>query len=243
MSFFAKSAPRSDTLEVLGETVTIVRKAQKNMYLSVRPDGTLRVTCPFSTDDGEIIRFVSSQADWLRKRKAAVDQRAKTAGLEYKDGDAVPLWGTFYPLAVRNARPYGASVQDGTLVLNVPAGSTREERAALVESLYRAQFKAAVPPLLRRWQPVLGVAASGVTIRAMTTRWGSCNTRTGHVTLNLRLVEKDPRCLEYVVVHELCHLIVPDHSRAFWNCVARCVPDWRKIRALTNEAVKEPLDE
>ena len=132
---------------------------------------------------------------------------------------------------------------DGTLVLNVPAGSTREERAALVESLYRAQFKAAVPPLLRRWQPVLGVAASGVTIRAMTTRWGSCNTRTGHITLNLRLVEKDPRCLEYVVVHELCHLIVPDHSRAFWNCVARRVPDWRKIRALTNEAMKEPLDE
>ena len=73
MSFFAKSAPRSDTLEVLGETLTVVRKAQKNMYLSVRPDGTLRVTCPFSTDDSEIIRFVSSQADWLRKRKAAVD--------------------------------------------------------------------------------------------------------------------------------------------------------------------------
>ena len=234
MSFFAKSAPRSDTLEVLGETVTIVRKAQKNMYLSVRPDGTLRVTCPFLTDDGEIIRFVSSQADWLRKRKAAVDQRARTAGMEYKDGDVVPLWGTFYPLAVRNSRPYGASVQDGTLVLNVPAGSTREERAALVESLYRAQFKAAVPPLLRRWQPVLGVAASGVTIRAMTTRWGSCNTRTGHVTLNLRLVEKDPRCLEYVVVHELCHLRVSAHNAEFYALMDTYYPHWRRARQILN---------
>ena len=243
MSFFAKPTPRTGTLEVLGETVTVVRKAQKNMYLSVRPDGTLSVTCPFSTGDGEIIRFVEAQADWLRKRKAAAEQRVKTAALDYVSGDTVPLWGRFYALDVCDARPYGVSVQGETLVLNAPVGSTREERAALLEAFYRAQFKAAVPPLLHRWQPFLGVAATGLTIRAMTSRWGSCNTRTGRVTLNLRLVEKDPRCLEYVVVHELCHLIVPDHSRAFWNCVARCLPDWRKRRALTNEAVKEPLDE
>ena len=243
MSFFAKSTPRTDTLEVLGETVTVVRKAQKNMYLSVRPDGTLRVTCPFSTGDGEIVRFVEAQADWLRKRKAAAKQRVKTDELDYVSGDAVPLWGNFYALDVRDARPYGVCLQGESLVLNAPAASTREERAALVEAFYRAQFKAAVPPLLHRWQPVLGVAATGVTIRAMTSRWGSCNTRTGRVTLNLRLVEKDPRCLEYVVVHELCHLLEANHSARFWNHVARCLPDWRKRRALTNEAVKEPMDE
>ena len=243
MLFFAHSAPRTSALEILGETVTVVRKAQKSIRLSVRPDGTLRVSCPFLTGDDEIVRFVESQADWLRKRKAAVEQRAKTAALDYVSGDTVPLWGKFNALNVRDARPYGVSVQGGSLVLNAPAASTREERAALIDAFYRAQFKAAFPPLLRRWQPVLGVAATGVTIRAMTTRWGSCNTRTGRVTLNLRLVEKDLRCLEYVVVHELCHLIVPNHSRAFWNCVARCLPDWRKRRALTNEAVKEPMDE
>ncbi|MBP5211686.1 MAG: M48 family metallopeptidase [Pyramidobacter sp.] len=243
MFFFTQPAPRTSELEILGESVTVVRKRQRNMYLSVRPDGTLRVTCPLSTDDSEIVNFVTSRADWLRKRKAAVSQRTKTDGLEYASGDAVPLWGTYRALEVRAARPYGVSPEGESLVLNAPAASTRDERAALIEAFCRAQMKAAVPPLLRRWQPVLGVAATGVTLRAMTTRWGSCNTQTGHITLNLRLVEKDPRCLEYVVVHELCHLLEANHSARFWNHVARCLPDWRKRRAFTNEAVKEPMDE
>ncbi|MBQ8091069.1 MAG: M48 family metallopeptidase [Pyramidobacter sp.] len=244
MSLFFDSPPAGESeLEILGARVRVVRKRQKNMYLSVRPDGSLRVTCPPLTRDSEIVAFVQSQAGWLRKRREAAAQRAKTGALDYANGDAVPLWGRFYPLDVRAARPYGVSLRDGRLVLAAPESSTRDERAALVESFYRAQMKAAVPPLLRKWQTELGVQASSIVVRSMTSRWGSCNTRTGRVCLNLRLVGKDPRCLEYVVVHELCHLIVPDHSVRFWNCVARCVPNWRELRALTNEAVKEPMDE
>ena len=233
----------SSTLEILGSPVLVVRKRQKNMYLSVRPDGTIRVTCPAGTSDGEIIAFVSSHADWLRMRISSAKQRTRTGELEYISGDTVPLWGRFVTLRVHDERPYGAALDGEQILLRAPAASTRDERAALIELFYRAQMKAAVPPLLRRWQPFLGVQASGLTVRSMTSRWGSCNTRTGRVCLNLRLVEKDPRCLEYVVVHELCHLLVPDHSVRFWNCVARALPQWRQLRALTNAAVKEPMEE
>jgi len=239
------NAPRAavSTLEVLGVPVTVVRKRQKNMYLSVRPDGSLRVTCPPATTDAEISAFVSSHADWLRSRVDAAKQRARTDELEYHSGDAVPLWGRFLTLDVRDERPYGARIEGETLVLCAPADSSREERAALLERFYFAQIKAAVPPLLRKWQPFLGVTASGLVVRRMTTRWGSCNTRTGRVCLNLRLVEKEPRCLEYVVVHELCHLLEANHSARFWNHVARALPNWRELRALTNAAVNEPMEE
>ena len=218
----------SSTLEILGSPVLVVRKRQKNMYLSVRPDGTIRVTCQAGTSDGEIIAFVSSHADWLRTRVSSAKQRARTVELEYISGDTVPLWGRFLSLRVRDERPYGAAFDGEQILLRAPAASTRDERAALIELFYRAQMKAAVPPLLRRWQPFLGVEVSGLTVRSMTSRWGSCNTRTGRVCLNLRLVEKDPRCLEYVVVHELCHRKEMNHSRRFWAEVEKVVPDYKE---------------
>lgn len=226
--------------DILGVPLLILRQRQKNMYLTVRPDGTLRVSCPVSTSDTEIERFVIAQASWLRKRRAAVMQTALAAAAEYEAGDTIPLWGRPLPLVVAHGRPYGASLRGETILLNLPENGTADERGKLIHSFLRARLGLAIPPLLARWQPVLGVRASGWRVRDMTTRWGSCNTRTGRLCFNLRLVDKDPRCLEYVVVHELSHLIVASHSAAFWNCVACCLPDWRQRRTLTNQAVKEP---
>ncbi|WP_302294965.1 M48 family metallopeptidase [Pyramidobacter piscolens] len=228
--------------EILGVPALIVRRPQKNMYLSVRPDGMLRVSCPTGTPDAEIERFVAPQSRWLHKRRAAVlqmrDERTK-----HDAGDTVLLWGRSLPLVVTYGRPYGASLRGETILLNLPENGTADERGKLIHSFLRARLGLAIPPLLAHWQPVLGVRASGWHVRDMTTRWGSCNTRTGRLCFNLRLAAKDPCCLEYVVVHELSHLIVASHSAAFWNCVARCLPDWRQRRALTNQTMKEPSAE
>lgn len=224
--------------EILGVPALIVRRPQKNMYLSVRPDGMLRVSCPTGTPDADIERFVASQSRWLHKRRAAVlqmrDERTK-----HDAGDTVLLWGRSLPLVVTYGRPYGASLRGETILLNLPENGTADERGKLIHSFLRARLGLAIPPLLARWQAALGVQASGWHVRDMTTRWGSCNTRTGRLCFNLRLAAKDPRCLEYVVVHELSHLIVAGHSAAFWNCVARCLPDWRQRRKLTNRGAQE----
>ena len=228
--------------EILGVPALIVRRPQKNMYLSVRPDGMLRVSCPTGTPDAEIERFVASQSRWLLKRRAAVlqmrDERTK-----HDAGDTVLLWGRSLPLVVTYGRPYGASLRGETILLNLPENGTADERGKLIHSFLRARLGLAIPPLLARWQAALGVQASGWHVRDMTTRWGSCNTRTGRLCFNLRLAAKDPRCLEYVVVHELSHLIVAGHSAAFWNCVARCLPDWRQRRKLTNRGAQEAFEE
>lgn len=230
--------PGTTVIQILGADVCVVRKPQKNMYLTVRPDGTLRVTCPPRTSDREIEAFVVERADWLRRRLAQVARHSPE--IQLVTGERTPLWGRLLELSVRTARPFGVSVSGETLILSAPEGSTREERAALLERFYRAQTTRAALPFLRRWQPVLGVAAAEIVVRDMSSRWGSCNVSTGRVCLNLRLARKQPRCLEYVVVHELCHLLVPDHSARFWARVAACLPDWHETRALTN--APDPAD-
>ncbi len=224
--------------EILGMPTLVVRRPQKNMYLSVRPDGTLRVSCPTATPDAEIERFVASQSRRLHRCRAAALQM-RDERMKHDAGDTVLLWGRSLPLVVAHGRPYGVSLRGEAILLNLPENGTADERDKLIHSFLRARLGLAIPPLLARWQPVLGAQASGWHVRDMTTCWGSCNTRTGRLCFNLRLAAKDPRCLEYVVVHELSHLIVASHSAAFWNCVARCLPDWRQRRALTNQTMKE----
>ena len=102
--------------------------------------------------------------------------------------------------------------------------------ARIFSAADRRAFRAKCEAALQRWQPVVGRRANGFSVRDMKTRWGSCNTRTGHLNFNLKLLDLPPECLDYVVVHELCHLWVSGHSKAFWDRVERAYPDWRRIR-------------
>ncbi len=222
--------------EILGTGVKIVRKPQRNMYLTVLPDGTPRVTCPTRTSDAAIDRFLTAHAEWLAKRREAVLTRADRPQ-NFSEGEKLPLWGRLLTVQLRPERPWGATIDGEKIVLRAPLSSTQQEREALIKSFRRSQVIAAVPPLLKFWQGKIGVTSTGFHVREMTSRWGSCNTRTGRLCFNTRLTEKDPRCLEYVVVHELCHLVVPNHSAAFWNCVAEYLPNWRELRALTEKPV------
>ena len=133
--------------EILGVPALIVRRPQKNMYLSVRPDGMLRVSCPTGTPDAEIERFVAPQSRWLHKRRAAVlqmrDERTK-----HDAGDTVLLWGRSLPLVVTYGRPYGASLRGETILLNLPENGTADERGKLIHSFLRARLGLAIPPLL-----------------------------------------------------------------------------------------------
>lgn len=114
----------------------------------------------------------------------------------------------------------------------------REERPALTEAEIKRRkvlLKAAVENLVRRWEPVIGVKVSGITIRQMKTRWGSCNVKTHHININLALYEKGPECLQYVVIHEMCHILEASHNAVFWGYVAEYCPDWKYIRKRLNE--------
>ena len=214
--------------EICGFSVMILRKKQKNMYLSVSLHATPRVSCPLSTSDRAIDGFVTSHARWL-----AMHLQGQSGGrFPVDDGATLPLWGKTMTLSVLPEGPWGVTVAGRTLLLRAPRHGTEKERRALMEVFLRSQLREALIPLLAQWQSALNVHPSGWRIKDMTGRWGSCSVRTHRLCFNLKLTGKDRRCLEYVVVHELCHLIVPNHSEAFWNGMASCLPDWRARRKL-----------
>ena len=127
------------------------------------------------------------------------------------------------------------TVPQAILRLLAPANSTQAQRGHLLEEFYRRQLKQAVPGLLEKYIPVVGRAPAEWRIRNMKTRWGTCNTKEGRIWLNLNLTKKHPDCLAYVIVHELTHLHVPNHSKAFWARMDVYYPRWREVRKLLNE--------
>ena len=118
----------------------------------------------------------------------------------------------------------------------------RREVSQLSEAELKQQkllLKRDVEKLIAKWEPIMGVKASGVTIRQMKTRWGSCNVRTHHININLALAKKPPECLEYVVVHELTHILEPSHNAVFWGYMTQFYPNWKRVRKYLNDEVPE----
>lgn len=237
--------------------LTITRKKIKNMYLRVHPDGTITVSAPRRVSDKVIYDFVNSRSDWIeaqlkkleeRKRQQKADT-AQTAELSYVTGEIHYLWGNPCILLVEETTGRSsievvekncpdAELTPGairrTLCLRVPANSTAEQRKHLLEEFYREQLKQAVPDLLEHYADVVGKSPAEWRIRNMKTRWGTCNTKEGRIWLALNLAKKHPDCLSYVIVHELTHLHVPNHSKAFWARMDVYYPQWREVRKRLN---------
>lgn len=153
------------------------------------------------------------------------------------DGESHFLWGQRYRLKVIE-RPGRAEIRlrgSATMELCVPPDAGRDRREALLTEWYRAQLKAAVPALIAKWQPVLGVDVNAWGVRKMKTRWGSCNTDTSKIWLNLELAKKPPRSLEYILVHELTHLTERHHNDRFISLLDAYLPRWRTYRDELNE--------
>lgn len=197
-------------------TVEVVRKRVKHLYLTVlQPDGRVRVTAPHTVTDPVIHQFLTTRLSWIRKHQERIRSQTALELPEYLPGDLVPLWG----------QPHILSDQ------LVKKGDPRERREAAVLRWYRRELEAKALELIHHWQGQMGVTPAGVRIRSMKTRWGVCNVRTRQITLNLELVRRNPICLEYIVVHELAHLLIGNHSRDFYRLVEQHLPDWKTAKA------------
>lgn len=223
---------------------TITRKKIKNLYLRVHPDSTVSVSAPRRMSDKAIRDFVSSKSHWIEAQLQKLEARKKQQETEtaqspepsYVTGEIHYLWGK--PCALLVEEITGRSrveVKETTLLMCVPMGSTPEQRKHLLEEFYRRQLKLVVPDLMEHYANIVGKSPAEWRIRNMKTRWGSCNTKEGRIWLALNLAKKHPKCLEYVIAHELTHLHVPNHSKAFWARMDVYYPQWREIRKLLNE--------
>jgi predicted metal-dependent hydrolase len=146
------------------------------------------------------------------------------------------VWGKRYLLTVTESdEPPAVELKHSRMFLRVRPGTTEEKRQAIVEAWYRDQLRLRVPPLLERWQPRLGVQLERWFVQRMKTKWGSCNHRARTIRLNTELAKKPPECLEYIVVHELVHLLEPTHNARFIALMDRFMPRWQIHRQVLNQ--------
>ena len=226
-------------VDVRGTAVRVVRKPIKHLHLGVYPpDGRVRVAAPPHVDDDAVRLAVVMRLGWIRRRQAEFERQARQSRREMVTGESHYVDGRRYRLNVverdgpREVRLTGNS----TLTLHVRPGDGRDARDAVLQRWYRRRLRDRLPALLAKWEPRVGVAAAEVRIRRMKTRWGSCNPHARRIWLNPELARKPPACLEYVLAHELVHLIERRHTDRFRALMDRFLPRWRQRRDELNRA-------
>ena len=234
-------SPGRGALRVGGVEVDVVRKAIKHLHVGVYPPaGRVRVAAPLAVSDDAVRLAVVSRLGWIRRQQAQFVAQLREGAREMVSGESHYVFGRRLRLRVVERDGPGRVAPRGCTVLElqVPPGATREARERVLHRWYRARLRERIPPLLARWQPLLGVEPKAWGIRRMRTKWGSCNVGAGRVWLNLELAKKPEACLEYVLVHELLHLTERLHTERFVALMDRHLPEWRRYRRMLNA---EPL--
>lgn len=218
--------------------VDVVLKDIKNVHLSVYPPtGRVRVAAPSRMPLDAIRAFVVSRLGWIKRQQQRLRAQERETPREYLERESHYVWGARYLLTVTEAdRPPAVTVKPGRMVLAVRPGAGEAARAAVVAQWYREQVKAVVTELLAKWERRLRVHVERVFVQQMKTRWGSCNPPARTIRLNTELAKKPKECLEYIVVHEMLHLIEPRHNDRFVSLMDAHLPAWRVHRAELNRA-------
>ncbi|MDY2628101.1 MAG: SprT family zinc-dependent metalloprotease [Lachnospiraceae bacterium] len=232
---------QTDRIIIEEFTIFIERKPIKNMYLRILPeDGSIHISAPLDMPEETILSFARDRLSWIRNKKkklADTSLRQKASARRYLTGETHYLWGKplYLDVITTNVRP-GVELYQNIIQLYVHPENTPEQRKKLLQEWYRQQLKDMIPQIFAHWEPIMGVHAREVHIKTMKTRWGTCNTTDKRIWLNLYLSQKPLKCVEYVIVHELCHLIVPNHSKRFYYYMDLFMPDWKERKNILNQS-------
>jgi hypothetical protein len=245
-TFVAKakvSLPTPFLMQVAQLEVHVTRKPIKHLHLRlVPPTGVVQVSAPIHLSDERIRAAVLARLDWIKEKQTAFAQRPQASVREYITGETHYYLGSPYRLQVVSGKAKQQIMICGdVLQMHVLAQTTAEKRAALMNTFYRDTLKAMMPDLLAKWQPIMGVRANDWGIKAMKTRWGSCNTRDKRIWMSLMLAKVPPECIEYVLVHELAHLIEANHSPRFHALMTQFLPHWAELKQKLNQSARSEL--
>ncbi len=221
----------------LGDVEVDVRlKDIQNVHLSVHPPtGRVTISAPSGTSMEALRAFAASKVGWIRLQQKKLQAQERETPREYLDRESHYVWGKRYLLDVcEGEHAPGIELQHSRMVLRVRPGTDQQKREALVEHWYREQVKESVPAQLARWQPLMGVRVERFFVQRMKTKWGSCNHEACTIRLNSELAKKPRECLEYIIVHELVHLLEPTHNVRFIALMDRFMPDWQFRREVLN---------
>ena len=232
-------------MEISGIKIEVQKKNIKNLHLVVAPpEGRVRVSAPMHLSDESIAMFVRTKLGWIKKQQEKFKKQPRQTEREYVSGETLYVWGQQYFLRVDYSYKGNSLVLEGNeAILTVRKESTASQREAFVNEWYRALLKEKIETYLPKWEKITGLHCDSWQTKYMTTRWGTCNTNTGKIWLNLQLAKKPIECLEYVILHELTHLKVRNHSKEFVALMDRYMPYWREIKKLLNDLKLDYMEE
>lgn len=225
-------------IELNGIDIEITKKPIKNINLRIYPPhGLVKLSAPLHFKDQLIRDFLLQKSSWITKHQQLIRSKAKA---KYEEGEQVLVTGSrvlyqgsTYLLTIKEQPNTFSCNFDGTsLNCTLPSHPTQKQLVQLIDGWYRAEMETILPALLEQWEAIIKVKASSWCIKKMKSRWGSCNTRTKRICLNLNLMKNPPECLEYVLVHELVHLLEPSHNARFYQLMGRFMPLWQEYRTI-----------
>ncbi len=221
-----------------GFTVDVTLKRMKYMRLRVHPpDGHIRVSAPHRTTIHVIRDFVHSKRDWILRQQKIIVEQSLSRSANFENGEIHYVWGNPLRLhIIESSHAYGIERTSDKLLMHILPGANRLRRKTILDKWYTEQLMQALPDLIRKWEPLMGVSVAHITVRPMKTRWGSCSIKSRRIRINTELVKRPPECLEYIVVHEMAHLLEPSHNNRFAALMNEFMPDWKKYRTMLNHA-------
>lgn len=227
----------TDVIELGDITISVAFKAIKNVHLTVHPpDGQVSLVAPLGTRPEVARAYAITRLSWIRQQQATLGAQARETPRQYVERESHYLWGRRHLLNVVEGEGKAfVTLDHKRITLHVRPGSDAAKRAEVLHDWHKRLLHDVVPGLIAKWQPRLGVQVSGYFLQRMKTQWGSCNHAAGNIRLNTELVKKPKDLLEYVVVHEMAHLLEPTHSERFAALLDLHYPTWREARAELNE--------
>lgn len=225
---------------VKGLDVDIVQKDIKNLHLAVYPPkGRVRVAVPKRTSEDSVRLFVISKLSWIKKRQKKFKEQQRQEEREFVSGESHFLRGKSYILRVKyHDKPGKVEIPNSRYMdLFVRENSTKEYRQKIVFNFYRKELTSQIPKLITKWEKKMGVKVKEWKIRRMKTKWGTYNQATKRIRINLELAKKPERCLEYILVHEMTHILEKRHTDKFREYMAKFMPKWKLYRDELNHLI------
>lgn len=225
------------TIQIGEISILVTKKDIKNVHLSVHPpDGRVTLAAPKATRLDVARAYAISKLRWIRDQQEKLKSQARESPRQFVERESHSLWGRRHLMTIihRETKPC-VSLDHKRITLTVRPGSDKKKREEVIHEWHKSLLHGVIPPLIAKWEKKLKVNVGRYFLQRMKTKWGGCNPTAGNIRLNTELVKKPKDLLEYVIVHEMVHLIEPTHNERFVAILQDHYPTWREARAELNE--------
>lgn len=227
-----------DQISISNIKIDVIRKNIKNIHLAVYPPtGRVRIAAPLNVNEDAIRLFAISKLGWIKRHQRKFEGQERIAPREYKQRESHYFQGRRYLLNIieKDAPPKVALRTKTYIDLYIRPDSPIEKRNEIMTEWYRKELKKQIPPIIDKWEKIMKVVVADWQVKQMKTKWGSCNIEEKRIWINLELAKKPDRCLEYIIVHEMIHLLERHHNDRFLYYIDTYLPNWKQLKAELNK--------